>query len=93
TPKINKTDGRDHWPRVFSVVLAGGGIKRGISYGTSDALGGEPDQNPVGVGDLAKTVYAQMGINADKELLAPGPRPIEIVADGNVITDIIAKSA
>ncbi|MCB1236736.1 MAG: DUF1501 domain-containing protein, partial [Verrucomicrobiae bacterium] len=93
TPKINKTDGRDHWPRVFSTMLAGGGIKGGITYGTSDALGGEPDQNPVSVPDFATTVYHQLGINADKELVAPGPRPIEIVAGGTVISDIIAKSA
>jgi hypothetical protein len=93
TPKINKTDGRDHWPRVFSTMLAGGGIKGGITYGTSDSLGAEPDENPVGVEDFATTVYHQMGINADKELVAPGPRPIEIVDGGKVITDIIAKSA
>ena len=89
TPKINKTDGRDHWPKVFSVMLAGGGIKRGMVYGSSDSLASEPDQNPVSVQDLAKTVYHQLGINADKELLAPGPRPMEIVDGGNVIKDII----
>lgn len=93
TPKINKTDGRDHWPRVFSVMLAGGGIKKGITYGTSDSLAAEPDQNPVGVEDFMTTVYHQMGITADKELIAPGPRPIEIVAEGNVIKEIIEKSA
>ncbi|MEO0416195.1 MAG: DUF1501 domain-containing protein, partial [Verrucomicrobiota bacterium] len=90
TPKINKTDGRDHWPRVFSTVLAGGGIKRGMVYGSSDSLAAEPDQNPVSVQDFAKTVYHQLGINADKELIAPGPRPMEIVDGGEVITDIIA---
>ncbi|MDF1812232.1 MAG: DUF1501 domain-containing protein [Verrucomicrobiales bacterium] len=90
TPKINKTDGRDHWPRVFSTVLAGGGIKAGMVYGSSDSLAAEPDQNPVGVQDFAKTVYHQLGINADKELIAPGPRPMEIVDGGNVIQDIIA---
>lgn len=93
TPKINKTDGRDHWPRVFSVALAGGGIKRGIAYGTSDALGAEPDQNPVSVESLAMTVYNQLGINGDKELMSPGPRPIEIVDGGQVIKEIIDKSA
>lgn len=90
TPKINKTDGRDHWPRVFSTMLAGGGIKKGLVYGSSNSLAAEPDENPVSVEDFAKTVYHQMGINADKELIAPGPRPMEIVDGGNVITDIIA---
>ena len=91
TPKINKTDGRDHWPKVFSTMLAGGGIKRGHVYGSSDSLAAEPDQNPVDVQSFAKTVYHQLGINADKELVAPGPRPMEIVAGGNVIDDLIAK--
>ena len=93
TPKINKTDGRDHWPRVFSTMLAGGGIKGGVVYGTSDSLASEPDEDPVSVQDFAKTVYHQLGINADKELIAPGPRPMEIVDGGNVIQEIIAKSA
>jgi uncharacterized protein (DUF1501 family) len=91
TPKINKTDGRDHWPKVFSTMLAGGGIKRGYVYGSSDALAAEPEENPVSVESFAKTVYAQLGINADKELIAPGPRPMEIVDGGNVIEDIIEK--
>ncbi|MEM6278907.1 MAG: DUF1501 domain-containing protein [Verrucomicrobiota bacterium] len=92
TPKINKTDGRDHWPRVFSTMLAGGGIKRGFVYGSSDSLASEPDTNPVDVESFAKTVYHQMGINADKELIAPGPRPMEIVDGGEVIEELIAKS-
>jgi uncharacterized protein (DUF1501 family) len=92
TPKINKTDGRDHWPRVFSTMLAGGGIKRGYVYGSSDSLASEPDTNPVDVQSFAKTVYNQLGINADKELIAPGPRPMEIVDGGSVIEDIIDKA-
>lgn len=91
TPKINKTDGRDHWPRVFSTMLAGGGIKRGFVYGSSDSLASEPDSNPVDVQSFAKTVYHQLGINADKELIAPGPRPMEIVDGGSVIEELIAK--
>ena len=90
TPKINKNEGRDHWPRVFSVVLAGGGIKRGQVYGSSDALGGEVDSDPLFVPDLATTVYNQIGITADKELMAPGGRPIEIVKGGKVIQQLLA---
>jgi len=91
TPKINKTDGRDHWPRVFSTMLAGGGIKRGLVYGSSNSLGAEPEDDPVDLQSFFKTVYAQLGITADKELVAPGPRPIEIVDGGSVIEDIIEK--
>tara|TARA_Y100001934_G_C12301117_1_gene749961 strand:- start:381 stop:1676 length:1296 start_codon:yes stop_codon:yes gene_type:complete len=89
TPKINKDNGRDHWPRVFSTLLAGGGIKRGYVYGSSDAFSTEPEENPMSVPDFATTVYNQIGITADKELMAPGERPIEIVDGGKVITDIL----
>ncbi|MDG1356841.1 MAG: DUF1501 domain-containing protein [Akkermansiaceae bacterium] len=89
TPKINKNNGRDHWPRVFSVMLAGGGVQKGLIYGKSNALAAEPEEDKVGVADLATTVYNQIGINADKELMAPGGRPIEIVAGGNVIEDLL----
>jgi hypothetical protein len=89
TPKINKDQGRDHWPKVFSIVLAGGGIKKGQIYGSSDATASEPNQDPLTVEDMATTVYNQLGINADKELMAPGDRPIEIVNGGQVITDLL----
>ncbi|MDX1946720.1 MAG: DUF1501 domain-containing protein [Pirellulaceae bacterium] len=90
TPKINTTAGRDHWPKVFSVMLAGGGIKGGTIYGTSNSIASEPDSDPVGPEDLATTVYHQLGIVADKELMAPGGRPIEIVDGGNVIKGLLA---
>ncbi|BCX49717.1 sulfatase [Haloferula helveola] len=90
TPKINPTGGRDHWPRVFSVMLAGGGVKRGYVHGSSDALGGEVDTDGVTVADLATTLYKQIGITADKELMAPGNRPIEIVDGGKVLESILA---
>ena len=90
TPKINNTAGRDHWPKVFSVVLAGGGIKRGNVYGLSNATASEPEEDAVGVEDLFTTVYHTLGINADKELMAPGDRPIEIVNGGKVIESLLA---
>ena len=93
TPKINATGGRDHWPRVFSVALAGGGTHRGMVYGSSDALGAEPEEDRVEIEDLATTVYNQLGITGDKELMSPGDRPIEIVDGGNVIDGILAKKA
>jgi len=90
TPKINNTAGRDHWPKVFSVALAGGGLKKGITYGTSNAIASEPEDDPVSPQDLATTVYNQLGIVADKELMAPGDRPIEIIDGGRVIKEILA---
>jgi len=90
TPKINGTAGRDHWPKVFSVVLAGGGIKRGITYGTSNSTASEPEDDPLTVEDWATTIYHCIGITADKELMAPGDRPIEIVDGGKVVKDLLA---
>jgi uncharacterized protein (DUF1501 family) len=90
TPKINPTAGRDHWPKVFSVLLAGGGVKGGMVYGASNATASEPELDPVSPEDLATTVYRQLGIVADKELMAPGNRPIEIVDGGKVLTALVS---
>ena len=90
TPRINNDAGRDHWPKVFSVLLAGGGIKAGAVYGSSDAIAAEPQDNPLTVEDLATTVYHCLGIVADKELMAPGNRPVEIVDGGKVREDLLA---
>jgi hypothetical protein len=89
TPKINASAGRDHWPKVFSVILAGGGIKPGIIYGKSDATASEPDEDALTVEDWATTIYDRMGVVADKELMAPGDRPIEIVNGGKVRQELI----
>ena len=90
TPKINGSAGRDHWPKVFSVVLAGGGIKRGIVCGSSNSTGSEPEDNPMGIEDLFTTLYHCLGIVADKELMAPGDRPIEICDGGRVRKELLA---
>jgi uncharacterized protein (DUF1501 family) len=90
TPKINDNAGRDHYPKVFSIAMAGGGLKKGFVYGKSNSTSTEPDENPVTVPDWATTVYNQIGINAEKELMAPGDRPIEIVKGGKVVRDLIA---
>ncbi|WP_442510231.1 DUF1501 domain-containing protein [Novipirellula sp. SH528] len=90
TPKINKDAGRDHWPKVFSVMLAGGGIKGGSIYGASDSTASEPEENAVSPADLATTMYRLLGIVADKELMAPGDRPIEIVDGGKIIEPLLA---
>ena len=90
TPKINANAGRDHWPKVFSVVMAGGGVKGGMVYGSSNATASEPEEDALNVEDWATTIYNQMGIVADKELMAPGDRPIEIVDGGKVRKELLA---
>jgi hypothetical protein len=90
TPKINGTAGRDHYPKVFSICLAGGGLKQGHVHGSADPTGGEPDSDPLKVEDLAATVYHQLGIDHAKTLMAPGNRPIAIVKDGEVQKGLLA---
>jgi hypothetical protein len=90
TPKINATAGRDHWPKVFSVVLAGGGIKKGFIYGKSDATASEPEEDALTVEDLAFTVYHCLGIDAEKKLMSPGDRPIDIVREGKTRKELLA---
>lgn len=87
TPKINKTAGRDHWPKVFSSVIAGGGTTGGIKYGSSNSLGEEVDENPVTPADIASTLFYAVGIDYNKELMAPGARPVKI-SDGGKTLDI-----
>jgi uncharacterized protein (DUF1501 family) len=89
TPKINKTGGRDHFPKVFSIVMAGGGIKQGYVHGSTDPTGTEPDENPLTVPDYAATVYKLLGIDWEKTLLA-GSRPVKIIKDGEAASGILA---
>lgn len=88
TPKINASAGRDHFPRVFSFAVAGGGFKPGV-FGSSNSTASEPEENPVRVEDVLTTVYHQLGINADKEIMAPGGRPIEIIDGGEVVKGLL----
>ncbi|MBX3432062.1 MAG: DUF1501 domain-containing protein [Pirellulales bacterium] len=90
TPKLNQDAGRDHWAKVFSVALAGGGVRRGAIVGSSGPTASEPTDCPVTPEDLAATVYHQLGIPPEKELIAPGNRPIEIVNNGRVRSEIVA---
>src|SRR6266568_1366039 len=89
TPKINRTAGRDHYPKVFSIVMAGGGIKQGYVHGATDPTGSEPDNDPLTVPDYAATVYHLLGIDWEKTLLA-GARPVKIVKDGEVVKGLLA---
>jgi len=89
TPKVNENAGRDHWARVYSYALAGGGIRRGQIYGASNATASEPDRDPVTVEDFLATVYQQVGIDSTDRLLAPGGRPIDIVRGGKVVRGLV----
>lgn len=89
TPKINGSGGRDHYPRVYSLALAGGGFKKGLVYGSSNSTASEPETDPIRLEDVLTTVYHQIGINADKELMSAGARPIEIIDGGEVVKELL----
>jgi uncharacterized protein (DUF1501 family) len=89
TPKINFSGGRDHWPRAFSVALAGAGIQGGIVIGKTDAQAAEPVDRPIAIEDLGATVYKALGIDAHKNYHANG-RPVAINKDGKVIQELFA---
>jgi hypothetical protein len=88
TPKLNTRGGRDHWPRVFSVVLAGGGVPGGQVIGASDRVGESPREDAVTPNDLARTVYTLLGINPDHELVTPDGRPIHVNQGGRLIRQL-----
>ncbi|HVX15242.1 MAG TPA: DUF1501 domain-containing protein [Pirellulales bacterium] len=90
TPKVNKDGGRDHHARCYANLIAGGGFTRGQIYGASDATGAEPARDAVPLENLLATIYHQLGIDADKELLAFGTRPIEIVKNAKIVDGLLA---
>ncbi|MEZ6055508.1 MAG: DUF1501 domain-containing protein [Planctomycetaceae bacterium] len=90
TPKVNRDGGRDHHAKCYSNLIAGGGFTQGQFYGVSDATGAEPARDAVILEDLLCTIYHQLGIDANRELLAFGTRPIEIIKGGNVVRGLLS---
>jgi hypothetical protein len=79
TPKINRAGGRDHWPWVYSVAMAGGGTAPGVVYGASDKIAAYPTAHSHDPRDLAATVYHLLGIPADTWLPDQTRRPHALV--------------
>ncbi len=90
TPRINAGAGRDHWPRVFSSLIAGGGIKPGQVIGSSDEDGYEVAQRAVQVVDMHATVCAALGIDHTKHVQTPLGRPMKLVDGGNPIKELFS---
>ena len=90
TPKVNTARGRDHWPRVFSIALAGGGIRGGQVFGTSDRVGESPADKPVTPADLAATIFTLLGVSPSKELHTSDGRPVAVNQGGKVIRELCA---
>jgi hypothetical protein len=78
TPKINKTAGRDHWPFCYTSLLAGGGVRGGVTYGASDKLGARPDLDGVTPADLAATLFWRFGLDPESEIRDLDGRPYRL---------------
>ncbi len=92
TPKINPKAGRDHFPKVFNVALAGGGIKGGQVIGTSSSTGTEVKDNPVAVNDLLASLCKSLKIDPAKENMSPIGRPIKIVDGGKPVDQLFGST-
>lgn len=88
SPKINRDAGRDHYGNVFSAMLAGGGVRGGQTYGTSDKIGALPADRPVSAGDFAATLYHCLGITPETEVHDRTNRPHR-VADGVPVWELV----
>ncbi len=89
TPKINPRTGRDHYPRVFNMAMAGCGIQGGQVYGASTADGSAVDHSPVTVADLFQTICKALHVDAAHENLSPLGRPMKIVDGGEAVSALL----
>ena len=89
TPRVNQYAGRDHWGPSNCILLAGGGIKPGRVIGATNSKGERPAADPVGPEDLSATMYSLLGIDGKDEFYTPEGRPVKIVNDGRVLTELL----
>ena len=83
------TDGRNHWPHVMSMTLAGGGFRHGQVIGATERDGGQIAERPVTPGDLAATIYHHMGVPLDTTYLDHQQRPRYVVENGAPIRELL----
>ncbi|MCX4244518.1 DUF1501 domain-containing protein [Paraliomyxa miuraensis] len=88
TPRLNRLDGRDHWPHGFSFALAGGGLRGGQVVGETDPEGGREVKDPRTIADVHATVLRALGIDPELELVTPAARPVKL-SDGVAIRQLL----
>ncbi len=88
TPEINPLAGRDHWPNTGVALFAGGGVPGGQVVGQTDVKGAEPKDRKISPEDIATTLYAKLGVEADKVVMTPQGRPSKIVDNGTAIKEL-----
>ena len=89
TPRINRQAGRDHFPRAWSCVLAGGGIAGGQAYGATSKDGSAIEADAVGVQDVIATLCSAVGVNPAQENTSNTGRPVKLV-NGTPIQKLLA---
>lgn len=89
TPKVNPGGGRDHYPFVFSALLAGGGLNHGRTVGASTANGDRPRERPTTPGDLLATIYCVLGIDPATAPADTTGRPIPLLSEGAAIRELL----
>lgn len=90
TPRVNATAGRDHWAKVFSVALAGGGIQGGRVVGSSDQHAAEPKDNPKISQDVLATIYRHLGVDTRQQYIDHAGRPHPVLPCGEPIRELFA---
>ena len=88
TPRINTMAGRDHWPQAFSIVMSGGGLKRGLVLGATDKIGASVTDRPVTPGDMAATILHALGIDPAAVVHTPTGRPVELASGGQPVLEL-----
>ncbi len=89
TPTINPLEGRDHWPKWFSCLVGGGGMKKGLAIGETDPAGKADPRDPIQVEDLYATLLKVLGVDFAKEFITRIGRPIKF-SDGKPIERLMA---
>jgi hypothetical protein len=90
TPQINGAAGRDHWSNVCSVMMTGGGLKRGMVLGSSTRAGDLPLDRPIHFNDVLATIYHQLGVPTDQVFYDRMNRPIPVLSRGQPIRELLA---
>ncbi|MEM7397165.1 MAG: DUF1501 domain-containing protein, partial [Verrucomicrobiota bacterium] len=85
TPTINSNEGRDHYPKAFSCLLAGGGVKPGFVYGKTDGTGSEVTENKVTIPDFNASIAYALGLPLDKVIFSPSQRPFTVAHKGRPV--------
>jgi Protein of unknown function (DUF1501) len=88
TPRINRDAGRDHWSFCYSILMAGGGVRGGQVYGSSDRAAAHPSTNPVSPADVAATIYHCLGIDSRDYVTDQQGRPL-VISSGTPIQAIL----